>query len=286
MLWRLLRHPPAEGAFNMAVDEVLYRSAVEEGGLPTLRLYSWSRPTLSFGRLQRAAEAGDLAACRTLGVDLVRRMSGGRAVLHHAELTFCLAVPAETARGISVREAYTWIVGRIRAALQRAGVPLDAPPLSRGRRPEPHRARLRQGDGEGSPKLEERRRALPCFAVPGDHEIASGGRKLVGVAQVWSRRGFLQHGSIVRSLDRDLWIAATGATSEIELGATALDELSSKPPGLETLSDLIEDELRRAWGSPPAEASLRSWEGERVACLARAKYGSESWTLQGRTTSQ
>ena len=267
MLWRLLRHPPAEGAFNMAVDEVLYHSAVVEGGLPTLRLYSWSRPTLSFGRLQRAAEAADIAACRTLGVDLVRRMSGGRAVLHQAELTFCLAVPAETAPDISVREAYTWVVGRIRAALQRAGVPLDAPPVWRGRRPEPHRA-------------------WPCFAVPGDHEIASGGRKLVGVAQVWSRRGFLQHGSILRSLDRELWMAATGATAGIELGATALDELSSQPPGPETLSDLIEDELRRAWSSPPAENSLRASELERVACLARTKYGSAVWTLQGRLTGQ
>jgi lipoate-protein ligase A len=264
MLWRLLRHGPADGAFNMAVDETLYRSAVEGVAPPTLRLYSWSRPTLSLGRLQSVHEAGDVTACRRLGIALLRRPSGGRAVLHHKELTFSVAVPARSLGRVSVRDAYAWGVAPIRAALERAGVPLD-----------PH------SDAKGFPACKAER-GLACFAVRSGHEIEASGRKLVGIAQLWSRRGFLQHGSILLSLDRPLWREATRSGSDgIDRTAVALDELIDSPPGFERLVDLLEAEFSRVFGVPPAEGGLRDPEAREAEFLARAKYRSSAWTFEG-----
>src|SRR2546422_813778 len=87
--WRLLREPPADGAANMARDDALLASALR-GAPPTLRLYAWLRPTLSLGAHQSGEDA-NLHACRRLGVDLVRRPTGGGAVLHDAEVTYAVS---------------------------------------------------------------------------------------------------------------------------------------------------------------------------------------------------
>src|SRR5512138_2930824 len=89
--WRLLRHPPAGGAWNMAVDEALAEAVGAGTSPPTLRLYGWERPTLSVGYLQREAAPAALAA----EIPVVRRPSGGRAVLHDRELTYSLALPLD-----------------------------------------------------------------------------------------------------------------------------------------------------------------------------------------------
>src|SRR4028119_220945 len=91
--WRLIDTPPAPGAWNMAVDEALAES-VRQGGLPVLRLYRWSPRCLSLGRNQPARGRYDTAALAARGIDVVRRPTGGRAVLHDRELTYCAALPA------------------------------------------------------------------------------------------------------------------------------------------------------------------------------------------------
>lgn len=91
--WRLVLDCERPGALNMALDEVLTRACAAGEG-PVLRLYGWSRPTLSLGRNQELARAADLEACEHLGVDVVRRPSGGHAVLHEREITYALSVPA------------------------------------------------------------------------------------------------------------------------------------------------------------------------------------------------
>src|SRR5437868_14536590 len=90
--WRLLRDGAARGDWNMAVDEALLE-AVLSGGLPTLRFYDWQPACLSLGYFQRF-EVVDPAGCRAQGVDIVRRPTGGRAIIHDRELTDSLSVPA------------------------------------------------------------------------------------------------------------------------------------------------------------------------------------------------
>src|SRR5215213_2662474 len=90
--WRLLDTPPAPGAWNMAVDEALAES-VRRGGAPVLRVYRWSPPCLSLGRNQPARGRYRLDALAARGIDVVRRPTGGRAVLHDRELTYAAALP-------------------------------------------------------------------------------------------------------------------------------------------------------------------------------------------------
>src|SRR5437763_7435521 len=89
--WRLLFDGPAPGAWNMALDAALFRSAME-GGPPTLRFYGWDPPAVSVGRFQDAAAGIDWRSCRRRGWHAVRRPTGGRAVLHHLELTYSITL--------------------------------------------------------------------------------------------------------------------------------------------------------------------------------------------------
>src|SRR3954449_10959301 len=92
--WRLLIDPPADGAANMARDEAIFASLVDGAAQPTLRLYRWHPACLSLGRFQRT-DAVNRAACERAGVGIVRRPSGGRALLHAAELTYAIIARAD-----------------------------------------------------------------------------------------------------------------------------------------------------------------------------------------------
>jgi lipoate-protein ligase A len=253
---RILVHEPNVGAFNMAVDEALFLSAGESSEYATVRLYGFDPPTVSFGYRQKPEEAIDVASCRELGVDWVRRPTGGRALLHRHELTYSVASPMEGVfRGLGVRALYDSVSAAIRRALAGLGIALDPAELEAG----PSR----------EPALH-----VPCLALPGRHELASGGRKIVASAQRRGRRSFLQHGSILRSVDTDLWarVQGTGRPS-IPLEAVGIDELTAKPVPAELLVASVLaafEELFEAKGEP---SGLSRPELARVADL-RSKYRS------------
>jgi lipoyl(octanoyl) transferase len=166
---------PARGARNMAVDHALLES-VQQGGRPVLRLYRWDPPCLSFGRNQRTLGIYDEARIRAAGVDVVRRPTGGLAVLHDRELTYCVLAPADALGG--PRRAYQLINSALVAGLATLGVP--AAVAGAGSAPNPI------GDA-----------AAPCFHAPAAGEVVALGRKLVGSAQRCEGRTLLQHGSIL-----------------------------------------------------------------------------------------
>ena len=179
----MLVTPPADGARNMAVDSALLERARSSGEV-VARIYEWSRPTLSFGRNQTARGHYDRPRANALGVDFVRRPTGGRAVLHHRELTYSVTAPAD-ALG-TLREAYARINGLLLAALRTLGV--DASVAGRtARTPAPGLA--------------------PCFDLPAEGELTAAGRKLAGSAQWRDAHALLQHGSIL--VDDDQALATT-----------------------------------------------------------------------------
>jgi lipoate-protein ligase A len=157
----------------MALDEALMARARRRGET-VLRVYGWVRPTLSLGRNQRAAGVYRESILAERGIDVVRRPTGGRALLHHREITYSVTGPCDD-NGALLTE-----YGRINALLCHAltsfGVPVEvATPASRAMAPS----------------------AAPCFAEPARGELTLRGRKLVGSAQ-WRERGaMLQHGSIL-----------------------------------------------------------------------------------------
>lgn len=174
-VWRLIVDGEADGATNMAADEAILHSVVDGAGLPTLRFYAWSPPCLSLGRSQKLAEA-DLAACRAAGVDVVRRPTGGRSILHTGELTYSVSLLQSDPRAQGgIVEGYRRLSEGLLAGLRRLGVPAV------------------QAEGRKAPGGDE---TAVCFETPAGYEITVGGRKLVGSAQWRARGGVLQHGTL------------------------------------------------------------------------------------------
>lgn len=182
--WRLLQDGAADAAWNMSVDEALLLGA--EGAAPALRLYTWREPAVSLGF--RQAPPGWLARADALGVEVVRRVTGGGAVLHAGDLTYSVVAPADTP-GLpgDLRGSYEWIRARLVSGLARAGIAASASPAR-----------------AGADRLEL------CFAGATGYEVELDGEKLVGSAQRRTRRAFLQHGSIRLADDSALYRALTG----------------------------------------------------------------------------
>ncbi len=122
MRWRLIRSQALSGAMNMAIDEALLLVHAAGKTLPTLRLYEWSPPAVSLGLLQ-PVHAINERLCHTLGYDLVRRPSGGGAVLHEHEVTYAIVMDGNLCpEGSSVLATYRWLSAGLTAALQRLGI--------------------------------------------------------------------------------------------------------------------------------------------------------------------
>ena len=180
---------PNIGAYNMAVDEELLARAQAGERTPVLRLYTWDPPAVSLGRFQKIEEAVDVDACRKYGFDIVRRITGGRAVLHRDELTY--SVVSRTDNPLfppSVHGTYKIIAAGLLAGLRNLGIPAEM--VSRGGR---------------FAQLVNKKDANPaCFSSPSWYEIVVNGKKIIGSAQRRLSGAFLQHGSILISYDQKL----------------------------------------------------------------------------------
>ncbi len=197
--WRLLVHGSASGPFNMGVDEALLATAIRDG-VPSLRFYTWDGPWLSLGYAQTLAakRARHLAGA---GVGVVRRVTGGRAVLHGADLTYSIAAP-EGLLPPGVRASYGVVADALLVALAELGVAADRSD-SEARAPEAG--------------------VFDCFARPAADEICLAGRKLSGSAQRRVAGALLQHGSIRMAPDPPAAVSAVAAGA-LGLGGTSLAE--------------------------------------------------------------
>ena len=203
----------------MAADEAMLISCCGEAGRPTLRFYGWNPPAVSIGYFQRLAAEIDQAACRTLGIDIVRRLTGGRAVLHEQELTYSLVVREdEPYIPPTVTESYRFFSRAIVAGLEKLGVTAEM------KSPEPQRVKPRT------------HASAACFDAPSHYEITVEGRKLVGSAQVRRDGVLLQHGSILLSFQPDQMAAVLQRTQADCTAFLALD-LAERAIGLDEVLD-------------------------------------------------
>ena len=259
--FRLLVTPPLPGPANMALDDALLARARVTGEC-VFRVYAWDRPTLSFGRHQTARGLYDPARLSERGVSVVRRPTGGRAVLHHREVTYSVTAPlvALASAGNALRESYTRINRLLLAGLGALGVDArEATPV--GRAPIP--------DG------------APCFETPTGGELVvdtmGGVAKLVGSAQ-WQEDGaLLQHGSIL--IDDDQTRVATLATRALPSvpPPATLRAALGRAPTLDEVADALNDAVRRL--EDPAAAPLPFDDARRASAdSARARYVDDAWT--------
>ena len=265
--FRVLDDGRRDGATNMAVDESLldaYASATAPAE-PTLRLYGWRPPALSLGRRQPASAAHDPSFLARNGIDLVRRPTGGRAVLHEHELTYAVAGRLATPpfrKG--VLDTYATIAGAIAAALRAIGVAADAAPAERAGARDP---------GPFGPPV--------CFDRAGPHEIVVEGRKLVGSAQVRRRGAFLQHGSILLRADPARLAGAVGAADDAPR-LVDLETALGRAPDERRLRAALRAAFEEALGLPSFDGELTAGEARESARLRAEKYATAAWTLHGR----
>jgi len=179
--WRLVLTPPARGAWNMAVDEALLESVGRGASLPALRLYAWQPPCLSLGYAQPYSDV-DIPRLKERGWEVVRRPTGGRAILHTDELTYSVVAPLNEPRlAGTLLESYNRLAQALLAALRLLGLPVEMQ--------------------ERSAASQAKNTNPVCFEVPSTYEITVGGKKLVGSAQARRKEGVLQHGSLPLSGD-------------------------------------------------------------------------------------
>jgi lipoyl(octanoyl) transferase len=254
MRWRLHLTEPLGAVENMALDEGLLARARSHDEC-VMRVYAWAMPTLSLGRNQRAVGVFDRDAAARDQVSLVRRLTGGRAVLHHREVTYSVTGPA--ARSDTLRTSYGAINQILLAALQQLGVMATLAQSRAGRFPSPASA--------------------PCFELPAVGEIVLGARKLIGSAQLRDNGAFLQHGSILIDDDQRRVAQLTAAPIPASMPAATLREALGRAPSLHEVADALFGAVRER---ADAAATALVVDGDLASAThaARARYTDDLWT--------
>ena len=272
--WRLLLDEAADGAWNMAADEAMLLShAAGETG-PTLRFYAWSPAAVSLGYFQHADAEIDRAVCMKRGIDVVRRLTGGRAVLHDAEVTYSLVVrESEAYIPYGVTASYLFFSRGIVAGLARLGInaQMQAPEVAGVRT-----------DGKTI-------RSAVCFDAPSYYELTVGGRKIVGSAQVRKDGILLQHGSILLDFQPERIVnilrlademTRAALLRELALRATSLSAASGRNIGFYEVSMAVATGMAKECGLNLVKGERTQAETEMARSLAKHKYCAEEWNLR------
>ncbi len=175
--WRLILSKPLSGAENMALDEAILETVGAGNSAPTLRLYAWDPPCLSLGFSQTFVDV-DKKLLFEQGWDVVRRPTGGRAILHTDELTYSILAPADHPHFQGgVLSSYQYLSTGLIKGLELMGVETEVQPSHH-------------------PSEDEKLDDPVCFVVPSAYEITHGGKKLLGSAQTRRKNSILQHGTL------------------------------------------------------------------------------------------
>jgi len=250
----------------MAVDEAILEHVGRRESLPTLRLFAWEPPCLSLGHAQPFADV-DLRRLRERGWDVVRRPTGGRAILHTDELTYSVIASAEeSAVQGTLLESYNRLATGLLHAVRQLGLAAD---MKTGPRPV----------ADSSNPV--------CFEAPSAYEITVGGKKLIGSAQARRREGVLQHGSL--PLCGDLCRITEVLVFDGDAGRQAAAErLGARATTAESVLGRVVDwaEAAQAFragfeselGMPFTALPLSEGERRRAEALVHEKYANASWT--------
>jgi lipoate-protein ligase A len=251
----------------MAIDEAVFNACKRGQTPPTFRLYGWHPPAVSIGYGQRLDEELDVDRCRMYGIDIVRRHTGGRAVLHDEEITYALAVPeGHPAIGPSSYDTYR----RISEALIRALRDMEIPAQLVARTPP-------QGDAPDG----------ACFSHAARYEIAVHGRKLAGSAQRRSGGFVLQHGTLLLGpghkrlpllLPHHQHERRRRMMEDLNERTVSAAELLGRRIPFHDMAARIPPAVTVHLGIALEAGALSPQEEEEVFMLIEAKYGNPRWT--------
>ena len=264
--WRYLITPAARGAWNMAVDEAVLEHIRCGESLPTLRLYAWDPACLSLGHSQPFADM-DRARIQARGWEVVRRATGGRAILHTDELTYSVIGSAkDPVLAGGVLESYNRIAQALLLAIKNLGLPVE----------------IKEGRTNDN--------IMPnpiCFEVPSTYEITVSGKKLIGSAQARKKEGVLQHGSLPLTGDLTRICQALvfaneeareNAAQRLRVRATTVETALGRAVSWDTAAQAFVRAFESQLGLCFERGELSESEAKRADELVREKYEHSSWT--------
>ncbi len=255
--WRLVENGPQDGRLNMAIDRAIL-NACDRGQAPaTLRLYGWDRPTLTIGYSQNQFKDVNSIQCERKNIPVVRRFTGGRALLHQYELTYSLIAPIPHPEfPDNLAGAFGAVSKAVICSLENAGVSKLAI-AGKDRR-------SREVGGKRSPA---------CFSTANHWEVTVMGKKLAGSAQRRLNRAFLQHGSILLDWDPELAHSLLNYPSELEkaqglksltLGTLTLKDVLSVKPDLGEVAHCFAKGFKKTFPGTWKSDGLNSLENDLV----------------------
>jgi len=257
----------------MALDEALLHSVASGDSPPVLRVYSWSGPSVSLGYNQSCGRELDLERCRRLGVQAVRRPTGGRSVYHSAELTYSVAGPGTSSQlGGTIAETCCLISGAIRHSLAFLTVETDS-------------GRNARKTGRHSSELKK-----PCFTSLSRYEITVGGKKLAGSAQkrLGGNRAFLQQGSLLLKNEQARLaelMPGTRGEKERDLAAilssqaVGLEDLLGRPVGFDEVAEAFQQGFAHYFGCELINCEPTEREIALAKKLEKERYSSLEWLV-------
>lgn len=256
--WRLIIGKiPLKGSLNMAVDEYLLHS-LEEDSQTYLRFYQWEKPTVSLGYSQNVEEVTNLDYCRENSIDIVRRITGGKLVLHHHEITYSVCSSDNKAFPPSLSDSYKMISQALILGLEKMGIDSylasDAP------------ASYAKGN-------------MPCFSYPTRNEIEVDGEKIVGSAQKRLGARFIQHGSIPVEDNGDLLeLVSSLKGGEGKVHMTSLSQVLDRKVSFEWAVEHLAEGFLEYFGINLVPKNFNAQEMEKIFEIQRNRYENEDWT--------
>jgi lipoyl(octanoyl) transferase len=265
--WRLIEHPPSKGAWNMAVDEAILESVYQGASMPTLRLYAWEPACLSLGHAQPFEEVNKQALVAN-GWEVVRRPTGGRAILHVDELTYAVIAPEREPRVAGgVLSGYLRLSQALLQVLEILGLDPEAK--------------------EKHPHEKSKKKNPVCFEVPSNYEITVNGKKLIGSAQARRKEGVLQHGAlplygdltrIVTALQFESEAKRAQAESRLLAHATTVELELGKIVSWRDASEAFKQAFESMLNLELVPGNLTKDEKRQAEELMKQKYAHPSWT--------
>ena len=257
--WKLIVNKiPLEGSLNMAVDEYLLHS-LEKDSQTYLRFYQWEKPTVSLGFSQSIEKVANLKYCRENSIDIVRRITGGKLVLHHQEITYSVCSSDNITFPPTLSESYRFISEALIQGLKKMGI--DAYLASEAP------ASYKKGN-------------LPCFSYPARNEIEVDGKKIVGSAQKRLGARFIQHGSIPVEDNGDLLeLVSPLKGGEGKVRMTSLSRILDRKVSFEWAVEHLGEGFSEYFGINLMPKTFDTKEMEKILEIQRNRYGNKDWTF-------
>ena len=249
--FRLLKTGFHDAFFNMGLDEAILMAVAERRVPPTIRFYGWKPHAISIGYFQGIHEEVSLEKCQKKGIDVVRRITGGGAVFHAAEVTYSIVIPeSHPLSRPSILDSYRIICSGIIEGLSQLGIEAEFAPIN---------------------------------------DIIAGGKKISGNAQTRKKNCILQHGTILLSVDVDTMFSllkvpqekARGKLiQEVKARVTSVENLLGSTIGFDETVLALEQGFSSALDLVLSEAEPTQEETISAATIATEKFASPEWTYK------